>query len=118
MTAEQEEVMSDDVVDAPMPMDVDPERRCEAFRAMREQGAVVPMPGVPGVLAAVSYTAVDQGLRSVRNFGGSAGQDSLPEVDKIIAAIPEPRHGQVRRIINSVVAIHRSQQIEPYLQDM
>ena len=30
----------------------------------------------------------------------------------------EPRHGKVRRIMNSVVAFHKSQQIEPYLQDL
>ncbi len=100
------------------PLDTDPERRAAAYRAMRAQGAVVPFPGVDGVLAAVSYDSVDTGLRSVDDFGGSAGQDDVPEVDKNIAALVEPRHGKVRRIINSVVAFHRSQQIEPYLQDL
>ena len=76
------------------------------------------MPGLEGALAAVSYEAVDNGLRSVENFGGSAGQDDVPEVDKNIAAMVEPRHGKVRRIMNSVVAFHKSQQIEPYLQEL
>jgi cytochrome P450 len=100
------------------PLDVDPERRAAAFRALRETGGVVPFPGLDGVLAAVSYDAVDTGLRSVHHFGGSAGQDNLPDDDKFIAALSEPRHGKVRRVINSVVAIHRSQQIEPYLGDL
>jgi cytochrome P450 len=78
----------------------------------------VPFPGVDGVLAAVSYEAVDVGLRSVEHFGGSAGQDDIPDVDKNIAGMVEPRHGKVRRIMNSVVAFHKSQQIEPYLQDL
>jgi cytochrome P450 len=99
-------------------LDHDPDRRGEAFRTMRSKGQVVPFSGLGGVLAAVSFEAVDIGLRSVENFGGSAGQDDLPEVDKFIAGISEPRHGKVRRIINSVVAFHRSQQIEPYLHEL
>ena len=100
------------------PLDTDPDRRSAAYRALRAQGEVVPFPGVDGVLAAVSYDAVDTGLRSVEDFGGSAGQDAVPDIDKNIAALVEPRHGKVRRIINSVVAFHKSQQIEPYLQDL
>lgn len=102
----------------PTPLEVDPDRRAEAFRALRASGAVVPFPGLQGVLAAVSYAAVDTGLRSIYHFGGSAGSDGVPDEDKMIAAIEEPRHGKVRRIINSVVAIHRSQHIEPFLQDL
>jgi len=102
----------------PDPLDSDIERRAAAYRALRAEGSVVPFPGVDGVLGAVSYDAVDVGLSSVDHFGGSAGQDDLPDVDKNIAAMIEPRHGKVRRIINSVVAFHKSQQIEPYLQDL
>ena len=76
------------------------------------------MPGLEGALAAVSYEAVHAGLATVDDFGGSAGQDDVPDIDKNIAAMVEPRHGKVRRIMNSVVAFHRSQQIEPYLQDL
>jgi cytochrome P450 len=100
------------------PLDEDPERRSAAYRAMRAQGAVVPFPGIEGILAAVTYETVSAGLSSVEDFGGSAGQEALPEEDKIIAAIAEPRHGKVRKIINSVVAFHKSQKIEPYLHEM
>lgn len=102
----------------PNPLDSDLQRRIDAYRALRAHGEVVPFPGVDGVLAAVSYAAVGDGLRDVEHFGGSAGQDDLPDVDKNIAAMVEPRHGKVRRIINSVVAFHKSQQIEPYLQGL
>jgi cytochrome P450 len=115
MTAE---VRATETPEEPNPLDSDLERRVAAYRALRAQGAVVPFPGVEGVLGAVSYDAVDLGLRSVDHFGGSAGQDDLPDIDKNIAAMVEPRHGKVRRIINSVVAFHKSQQIEPYLQDL
>jgi cytochrome P450 len=102
----------------PTPFDSDIDRRAAAYRRMRAEGPVVPMPGLEGALAAVSYEAVHAGLATVDDFGGSAGQDDIPDVDKNIAAMVEPRHGKVRRIMNSVVAFHRSQQIEPYLQDL
>ncbi len=104
--------------DLPTPFDSDLERRAAAYRRLRAEGPVVPMPGLEGALAAVSYEAVYNGLATVDDFGGSAGQDEVPDVDKNIAAMVEPRHGKVRRIMNSVVAFHRSQQIEPYLQDL
>ena len=110
--------MSEEVSEVVTPLDRDPQRRAAAFRALRSEGEVVPFPGVEGVLAAVSYDSVNLGLRSIENFGGSAGQDDVPDIDKAIAALPEPRHGKVRRIINSVVAFHKSQQIEPYLRDL
>src|SRR5829696_2581335 len=102
----------------PTPFDSDIHRRAEAYRRMRAEGPVVPMPGLDGALAAVSFEAVFNGLATVDDFGGSAGQDDIPEVDKNIAAMVEPRHGKVRRIMNSVVAFHKSQAIEPYLQDL
>ena len=118
MTAEPTRTTAtpDDTEDDATPFDSDLERRAAAYRRLRALGPVVPMPGLDGALAAVSYDAVDTGLRSVEDFGGSAGQDGVPDIDKNIAAMVEPRHGKVRRIMNSVVAIHKSQQIEPYLQ--
>lgn len=106
-----------DLTDA-TPLDPEPERRMAAFRRLRSEGSVVPFPGADGILAAVSYEAVDRGLRTIDDFGGSAGQDDVPDVEKTIAALVEPRHGKVRRIINSVVAFHKSQRIEPYLQEL
>ena len=102
----------------PTPFDSDIDRRAAAYRRLRAEGPVVPMPGLEGALAAVSYEAVSNGLATVDDFGGSAGQDDVPDIDKNIAAMVEPRHGKVRRIMNSVVAFHKSQQIEPYLQDL
>jgi cytochrome P450 len=100
------------------PLDPDPEQRHAALTALRAEAPVVPIAGLEGVVAAVRYEAVSAGLRRVDDFGGSAAQDGLPEVDTNIAGIPEPRHGQIRRVINSVVAFHRSQRIEPYLQEL
>ena len=99
--------------DQPSPLDPDPVRRVEAYAALRAQCPVHEVS--PGRFMAVDHEAVATGLRSVADFGGSAGQYGLPEEDTTVAGLPEPRHGWVRRIINSVVAFHKSQQIEPYL---
>lgn len=92
----------------------DPELRYAAFAELRAQCPVHAMPAGMGHMA-VSYPAVATGLRSIESFGGSAAQDGLPEEDTTVAGILEPRHLQIRRIVNKVVSVHASQQIERYL---
>jgi hypothetical protein len=96
-------------------LDPNPTTRVEAYAAMRGQCPVHKLGA--GRFMAVDHATVAEGLRSVTDFGGSAGQYGLPEDDMSIAGLPEPRHGRVRRIINAVVAFHKSQQIEPYLTE-
>ncbi|HEY6316868.1 MAG TPA: cytochrome P450 [Acidimicrobiia bacterium] len=61
---------------------------------------------------------VEAGLRDVDRFVGSFIDTSgLPEDDIPISAIPEPRHGPIRRVINTVVAGHRTAQAEPFIRD-
>jgi cytochrome P450 len=111
--------MSDAIADSvPGILDADPGRRAAAMAELRAKGAVVPVPGIEGVMAAVRFDAVATGLSSVDQFGGSAGQEGNAEEDTTIAAILEPRHAKIRRIINSVVAFHKSQRIEPYLEQL
>ena len=66
----------------------------------------------------MSHEAVETVFREIYTFGGSAGSTGLDEDDTSIAGILEPRHGQIRRIINAVVAFHKSQQIEPFLVEL
>ncbi len=42
----------------------------------------------------------------------------VPEDEKLISEIAEPRHGQVRRIINSAIAAHRIGRMEPFIRDL
>jgi cytochrome P450 len=61
---------------------------------------------------------VEAGLKAVDRFVGSFIDTSgLPEDDIPISAIPEPRHGPIRRVINTVVAGHRTAQAEPFIRD-
>jgi cytochrome P450 len=40
----------------------------------------------------------------------------VPPEEQLISEIPEPRHGRIRRIINSAIAQHRIGRIEPFIR--
>ena len=40
----------------------------------------------------------------------------VPDDEMLISEIPEPRHGQMRRIVNSAIAAHRIGRIEPFVR--
>jgi cytochrome P450 len=42
----------------------------------------------------------------------------VPDEEQFVNEIPEPRHGQVRRIINSAIAQHRIGRIEPVAREL
>ena len=42
----------------------------------------------------------------------------VPEEEKLISEIAEPRHGKVRRIINTTVAHHKSMRAEPFVREL
>ena len=39
----------------------------------------------------------------------------VPPEEMLISEIPEPRHGKIRRIINSAIAQHRIGRVEPHI---
>lgn len=99
------------------PFDADPDARMATLAAMRQACPVASL-GPNGPYLGLSHASVATGLKAIEEFGGSAAQEGLDEEDKTIAGILEPRHGQIRRVFNQVVAFHRSQAIEPYLTDL
>lgn len=38
----------------------------------------------------------------------------VPDEEQLVSEIPEPRHGQIRKIINSAIAAHRISRVEPF----
>src|SRR5438874_6262183 len=40
----------------------------------------------------------------------------VPPEEQLISEIPEPRHGKIRRIINSAIAQHRVSRVEPFVR--
>jgi cytochrome P450 len=89
--------------------------RYAAMAQIRASGGMVDTPA--GYYFATA-AGVSAGLHDVDKFVGSFMDTSaLDEDDVMISAIPEPRHGRIRRVINTVVAAHRTIQNEPFIRD-
>jgi cytochrome P450 len=97
------------------PFDADPTVRMAALDELRSKCPIAELQP-DAVWLGLSHEVVSDGLRRVRDFAGSVGQEGLDEQDKAIAGILEPRHSQIRKIINAVVAFHKSQGINDYLE--
>jgi cytochrome P450 len=91
------------------------DERYAAMAQIRASGGIVETGAGYYVATAAGVTA---GLHHVDKFVGSFMDTSaLPEDDVMISAIPEPRHGRIRRVINTVVAAHRTMQNEPFIRE-
>ena len=98
------------------PFDSKSENRYAAFREMRAEAPVHETAG--GQRFAVSQKAVEAGLASVESFVGSFGNTGqAAEEDTVMAAIPEPRHGWIRKLLNSALGYHHASQIEPFVRE-
>lgn len=65
----------------------------------------------------------DDVLAATRNIGAFQASFREPGVvvppeEQLISEIPEPRHGEIRRIINSAIAQHRIGRVEPYARQL
>ncbi len=68
---------------------------------------------------AATHAGVLTGLKNVDKFVGSFIDTSkLPPDEVMISAIPEPRHGKIRRVINSVMAPHRTMHAEGFIREL
>jgi cytochrome P450 len=91
------------------------EERYAAMAQVRASGGVVETPAGHYIATAAG---VSSGLHDVTKFVGSfIDTSALAEDEVMISAIPEPRHGRIRRVINTVVAAHRTMQNEPFIRD-
>jgi cytochrome P450 len=103
------------VVDGFDPYAPSSEARYGAMAHLRATGDVVETPAGYYVSTAAG---VEAGLRAVEYFVGSfIDTSALPEDDIPISAIPEPQHGPIRRVINTVVAGHRTAAAEQFVRD-
>lgn len=98
------------------PYAASPAERLEAMAQIREAGGIVDTPAGKYIATAAGVTA---GLKDVEKFVGSfIDTSALHPDDVMISAIPEPEHGRIRRVINSVVAPHRTHQAEPFIGEL
>ena len=74
--------------------------------------------------AGVFYLALHEDVlaatRAVLTFRASFREPGVvvPPEEMLINEIPEPRHGRIRKIVNSAVAAHRLSRIEPVLREL
>lgn len=85
---------------------------------LRRQAPVTRTPSGAWYLA--RYDDVVEATRNVDTFIASFRGPGVVMADEeqLINEIPRPRHGQIRRIINSAVAAHRIGRVEPFCADL
>jgi cytochrome P450 len=88
------------------------------FVELRRDAPVVRTPSGPWYLA--RYDDVLAATKDVGTFIASFREPGVivPDEEQLVSEIPEPRHGQVRRIINSAIAAHRIGRIEPFCVEL
>lgn len=66
------------------------------------------------------YADVLAATRDLETFQASFREPGVvvPPEEQLISEIPEPRHGKIRRIINSAIAQHRIGRIEPFARTL
>jgi len=85
---------------------------------LRRECPVVRMPS--GAWYFARYDDVLEAAKDTETFVASFREPGVvvPDEEQLVNEIPEPRHGQIRRIINSAIAAHRIGRIEPYCADL
>jgi len=92
------------------------DERYEAMARVRAAGGVAQTPSGWYVATAAGVRA---GLFDVERFVGSFVDTSRMHPDDVmLSAIPEPRHGRIRRIVNGAIAGHRTAQAEPFVRGL
>jgi cytochrome P450 len=86
--------------------------------ALRRDHPVTRTPAGPWYFA--RFDDVLGATKAVDTFNASFREPGVvvPDEEQFINEIPEPRHGKIRRIINSAIAAHRIGRVEPYCTDL
>lgn len=84
------------------------------FARLRAEAPVTRTPSGAWYLA--RYADVLAATKDVTTFIASFRDPGVvvPDEEQLVSEIPEPRHGQIRRIINSAIAAHRIGRVEPF----
>ena len=69
------------------------------------------------------YEDIEAALKDVETFraelgpitGIPEGVETIPSDQHFLSEIPEPRHGQIRRLFNASFAAHRMREVEPFI---
>ncbi len=90
----------------------------DAIFAERRRSAPVARVG-SGAFFVAGFDAVRDGLKQVDHFVGAFGNTGeLPEEETVLPGIPEPRHGRIRKILNSVLAYHHTSKLDHFVREL
>ncbi len=94
------------------------EERHAAAKRQRQESPVARTSAGPWFVA--SHDGVVAGLKAVDRFVGTFGSrdNAVSEEEQIIQAIPEPRHGKIRRIMNAVLAPSKIAKVAPFVREL
>jgi cholest-4-en-3-one 26-monooxygenase len=95
-----------------------PDFGAAGFEELRAQCPVARTEAGPWYLA--RHADVLAATQDVHRFEASFREAGIvvPDEEQLISEIPEPRHGQIRRIINSAIASHKIGRVEPFVVDL
>ena len=99
----------------------DPERPVDydAYRRWREAGPLASIG--PAEWFAGRYEALTEVLRDVGSFRADLSMFGTPEIpveQLFLSEIPEPRHGEVRRVYNAYLGPHRVGRFAPFVESL
>ncbi len=89
------------------------------YEALAELRDVCPVSLTPsGAYFLARHDDVLAATKNIEVFQASfrAAGVVVPAEEQLISEIPEPRHGKIRRIINSAIAQHRISRVEPFVR--
>ena len=95
----------------------DPSRRFAAMAKLRAEAPIHPLDGDEGPWFLARRDAVSQALPEVLHFGGGVGSGDVAVDDQAMNGMLEPRHGEVRKLVNGLLAPHKSRRVRPFLAD-
>ena len=90
--------------------------RDEIMAERRRDAPVAPVGS--GALFVATFAGVRPGLVHVDHFVGAFGNTGdLPEEETVLPGIPEPRHGKIRKVVNTVLAYHHAVALETFVRE-
>ena len=96
----------------------DPARRFAAMAWLRKNDPIHRVGGPDGPIYLASYAAVAEALPQVDVFSGGVGAADVAPDLQALNGVAEPRHGRIRRIVNGLIAPHRSGEVRPFLEGL
>ena len=92
-----------------------PETRFAAMAELRRTRPIARIMGPDGPFYLASRSAVTRALPAIDRFGGAVGAADVPEDEQAFNGLLEPRHGQIRRLVNGMIGPHKSRRARPFV---